>query len=160
MPATSQTTPICIDRIRDLVPHSGKMCLLEQVVEFNVESILCETHSHKDPGNPLRRKGHLSSLCAIEYAAQAMALHAALVTGSAPGTQAPNPDPAPHGYLASVRHIRCHVRYLDTVKSALDVRADYVFGDAGSMVYSFAITAGKTKLVTGRASVMLGSMFR
>lgn len=136
------------------------MCLLEQVVEFNVESILCETNSHKDPGNPLRRKGHLSSVCAIEYAAQAMALHAALVSGSTPGTRAPNPDPTRHGYLASVRQIQCHVPYLDTVTSALDVRADYVFGDAASMVYSFALTAGKNTLVTGRASVMLGSMSR
>ena len=160
MPATSQKMPVCIDRIRDLVPHAGKMCLLEKVVKFSVESILCETHSHMDPGNPLRRNGHLSSVCAIEYAAQAMALHAGLGFASSNSAAAANSDPRQHGYLVSVRQIRCHTRFLDAVTGALEVRADYVFGDAASMVYSFSVTAGKATLVTGRAAVMLGSASR
>ena len=160
MPATSQKTPIGIDRIRELVPHAGTMCLLDRVVEFSVDSIRCETDSHTDPGNPLRRNGHLSGICAIEYAAQAMALHAALGSAGAATARATNPDPAHHGYLVSVRDIRCHIRRLDCVTSTLEVCADRIYGDAAGLIYTFAVTAARTALVTGRASVVPGSASR
>jgi len=158
MPARHQKVPIDIERIRELVPHAGTMCLLERVVDCSAESIHCETRSHMDPANPLRSKGHLSSICGVEYAAQAMALHSALRPPGTADTQAQSSKSGRprHGYLVSVREIHCHTRYLDAITATLDVRADYVFGDASSMVYSFAVTAGDTVLVTGRASVMLG----
>jgi predicted hotdog family 3-hydroxylacyl-ACP dehydratase len=79
MSQTTHDVPIDVERIRELVPHAGKMCLLERVVDCDTASIRCETRSHLDRANPLRRNGHLSSVCAIEYAAQAMALHGALM---------------------------------------------------------------------------------
>ncbi len=73
---------IDVNRIRELVPHAGAMCLLESVVQYDDQSICCETSSHLGAHNPLRYKGRLSSLCGIEYAAQAMALHGALKSGA------------------------------------------------------------------------------
>lgn len=81
------STVIDAHRIRELIPHAGSMCLLQHVIEHDDTSIRCETRSHLDAYNPLRYKGRLSSLCAIEYAAQAMALHGALRSG-APETSA------------------------------------------------------------------------
>jgi len=76
------STAIDAGSIRELIPHAGTMCLLEHVVAFDDTSIRCETRSHLDVNNPLRYKGRLSSLCGIEYAAQAMALHGALKSGA------------------------------------------------------------------------------
>lgn len=169
MPRTTQTVPINSEQIRELVPHAGKMCLLERVLACDSVSIRCETHSHLDQANPLRRNGHLSSVCAIEYAAQAMALHGALTapgqTGAltAPGqTDALNAaEPqgdrgvVRRGYLASVRDVRCHTPYLEQHASALTVSARLLFDESSRMIYSFTVAAGETELVTGRAAVIL-----
>lgn len=69
-------------RIRELIPHAGAMCLLERVIEYDDASICCEARSHLDVDNPLRHNGRLSTLCGIEYAGQAMALHGALRAGA------------------------------------------------------------------------------
>ena len=155
----SQTGPIDIDRIRELVPHAGKMCLLERVLEYNDLSIRCETISHLDPDNPLRYKGHLSGICGIEYAAQAMALHGTLKSPQASPhpeqTAGPAATSVRHGYLASVRDVCCSARYLDAFATPLIVGAELVFEDSSRVIYSFTIEAGDTELITGRAAVVL-----
>ena len=160
MSETTHNIPINVDRIRELVPHTGKMCLLERVVACDAASIRCETRSHLDRANPLRRNGHLSSVCAIEYAAQAMALHGALTApGHSGALNATAPRGAPggvrHGYLASVRDMRCHTHYLDEYSAELIVSAKLIFDESSRMIYSFAVAAGESDLVTGRAAVVL-----
>jgi predicted hotdog family 3-hydroxylacyl-ACP dehydratase len=135
------------DQIRELIPHSEKMCLLERVIDWNDQSIRCETSSHVDVNNPLRRHGHVSSICGIEYAAQAMALHAALCS-DAKAT-------ARHGYLASARDTRCVTAYLDEHDSPLAVSAELEFADGPRVIYSFSIESNGATLVTGRAAVMM-----
>ena len=160
MPPPTPAVPISIERIRELVPHAGDMCLLERVVAYDAVSISCETHSHLDQANPLRRDGHLSSVCAIEYAAQAMALHGAL---TAPGNTGASNAAAPRnalgigrrGYLASVRDMRCHTPYLEQHIGALTVNAQLLFDETSRMIYSFTVAAGGAKLVSGRAAVVL-----
>ena len=169
MSETTHNIPINVERIRELVPHSGKMCLLERVVSCDAASIRCETRSHLDRANPLRRNGHLSSVCAIEYAAQAMALHGALTApkhisaltaaGHSSALNATAPSGASggvrHGYLASVRDMRCHTRYLDEYTAELIVSAKLIFDESSRMIYSFTVAADETELVTGRAAVIL-----
>lgn len=137
--------------IAQRIPHQGRMCLLERVVEWNQERIRCEAASHRDPDNPLRAHGRLGIACGIEYAAQAMALHGALVG------QAQGPDPkAPRlGYLASVRNVTLHASRLDDVAGDLTVRAERVMGDANNVIYSFTVAAGAAPLLSGRATVVL-----
>jgi predicted hotdog family 3-hydroxylacyl-ACP dehydratase len=111
MSQTTHDVPIDVERIRELVPHAGKMCLLERVVDCDTASIRCETRSHLDRANPLRRNGHLSSVCAIEYAAQAMALHGALTAPrqhsgalTAPGHNGALMAPGDNGALTAPEH--------------------------------------------------------
>ncbi len=70
--------------IAALIPHSGRMCLLDSVLEWDSRQIVCIAHPHRDPPNPLARANRLSPLCLIEYAAQATAIHAGLNAQGAP----------------------------------------------------------------------------
>jgi hypothetical protein len=65
------------------IPHQGSMCLLDTVLRWDAEEILCQTGSHLLADNPLRAAGRLGVANAIEYAAQAMAVHGALLAGDA-----------------------------------------------------------------------------
>lgn len=169
------STVIDDSRIRELIPHAGTMCLLDHVVRFDDTSICCETRSHLDPRNPLRYKGRLSSLCAIEYAAQAMALHGGLKSGAlksgALETSAPRPgafeasdvrgQPSPptqarHGFLASIRDTRIRRPYMDDLNCPLTVNAVLEFDDVARVIYAFSVVAGNTPLIDGRAAVVLG----
>ena len=64
--------------IRALIPHSGLMCLLDSVIQWDDRSIACISHTHRDVANPLRREGRLSAVHAFEYGAQAAAVHGGL----------------------------------------------------------------------------------
>jgi predicted hotdog family 3-hydroxylacyl-ACP dehydratase len=52
--------PINKAEIRTLIPHSGLMCLLDEVTQWDDGSITCVTNTHRDSANPLRRGGRLS----------------------------------------------------------------------------------------------------
>ena len=62
-----------------LIPHAGSMCLLEQVVSWDQQGVVCSTQSHKSLANPLRSSDQLSAVHAVEYGAQAVAVHGGLL---------------------------------------------------------------------------------
>jgi predicted hotdog family 3-hydroxylacyl-ACP dehydratase len=141
------------------VPHAGAMCLLASLLRWDVDEIECGIANHTDPAHPLRdRDGErdgdrdfgLPAPVAIEYAAQAMALHASLKTAEG---EAPTP-----GFLASARDVRLHVPRLDAVPGPLAVVARRLAGDERQAMYRFVLhdTAGRP-LVEGRATVVLNS---
>ena len=130
------------------IPHQGRMCLLERLVSWSPQQIHCAAVSHAQADNPLRSAGGLLSPCAIEYAAQAMALHGALL---APAEAGPEP-----GYLASVRSVRLAVPRLDPIAGALQVRAERLAGEAKQLLYRFEVSDERgVLLVDGRATVVL-----
>jgi predicted hotdog family 3-hydroxylacyl-ACP dehydratase len=132
------------------IPHSGRMCLLDRLLSWDTATIVCSARSHRDPDNALLGAGGLPAPCAIEYAAQAMALHGTL--NAAPGT-----PPTP-GFLASVRGVRMRVPRLDLAAGDLQVRAERIAGDAGQALYRFSLhDADGTLLVDGRAAVVLNA---
>ncbi|WP_332672639.1 hotdog family protein [Aromatoleum sp.] len=135
------------DAIAARIPHQGRMCLLDRVLEWDEGTIRCRASSHRDADNPLRAPSGLPATSGIEYAAQAMALHGALLASA---TGAPRV-----GYLASVRSVTLHVGRLDTVTDDLDIRAERVTGDDHSILYTFAVEAAGKPLVSGRAAVVL-----
>lgn len=139
-----------IDRagIAARIPHHGDMCLLDAVRAWSPEAIDCVAVSHTDPSNPLRSDGRLGAAHGIEYAAQAMAVHGALLAGASGG--APR-----QGYLASVRGVSLHVDRLDDLPSPLDVRAERISGDGLLILYRFAVHHQGRCLLEGRAAVML-----
>ena len=130
-----------------LIPHAGAMCLLDKVVRWDAGSIRCLTTRHRSSDNPLRRaEGKIGAVCAVEFAAQAMALHGRLANG-------PNGAPKP-GYLASVRDVRLHKPFLDKVVDDLVIDAALLMGDGRSASYSFTLSTAADKLASGRATVV------
>ena len=129
------------------IPHQGSMCLLDRVLEWSEQRIVCEAVGHADPANPLRDAGRLGAATGVEYAAQAMAVHGALLAQS---------DAAPtQGYLTSVRSLSLHVERLDDVPGPLRVTAERLSGDARLILYQFSLHCGERCLIEGRASVVL-----
>src|SRR5436190_19689429 len=139
--------PINKAEIRTLIPHSGLMCLLDQVTQWDDRSITCVANTHRDPANPLRRGGHLSALHAFEYAAQAAAVHGGLCARSI-GTA------APPGYLAALRDARLRVVRLDDIPSPLQVCANRLFGDGANTVYECRVSADEVLIAEGRVTIV------
>ena len=129
------------------IPHSGTMCLLDEVVQWDDETISCVATSHRDPLNPLRMNGRLGAVCGIEYAAQAMAVHGAVLAARADQPRA--------GFLSSVRGVEMRVERLDTCDAPLQVKAERIGGDMDNMLYRFTVCCGAQALLEGRAAVFL-----
>ena len=131
------------DKIHELIPHAGAMSLLDQVVSFDSGSIVCASQSHLSDENPLRVGAKLSALNAIEYGAQAMALHSALSGHITEGS-----------YLVAARDVELSRSWLDDVPGSLQVSATQIMRDAQAAIYKFSVSAEELVLVTGRLTVM------
>ena len=136
------------EQIRALIPHSGAMCLLDGVLGWDDETIECISETHRDPTNPLRRDGRLSAVHALEYGAQAAAIHGGLRAQAAGGA-------APPGYLAALRDAEFKIDRLDQLASALHVRARRLFGETVNTVYECEVSADGRVVVSGRVTIML-----
>jgi predicted hotdog family 3-hydroxylacyl-ACP dehydratase len=133
------------------IPHSGAMCLLDTVEAWDDTHVRCTATSHRDAGNPLRSHGRLAAVCGVEYAAQAMAVHGALL-GVLDGAHDSRPRV---GYLASVRNVEAHVERLDTLDAPLAIVAERVSGGGNTILYGFTVRCNDRVLLTGRAAVLL-----
>jgi len=123
------------------------MCLLDRVLGWDSGTISCETSSHLQSNNPLRCEEGLSSVAAIEYGAQAMAVHGKLLSSKqATETQS--------SYLAAVRDVKFEVSWLHDIDHPLTVRAECLMGDSHGMIYTFSLHALSRLLVQGRLTVM------
>ena len=155
MPAGAPAT-LQHDDIARRIPHQGSMCLLERVTAWDASQISCAASSHRAASNPLRAHGRLGASCGIEYAAQAMAVHGALIAEAFCSADGAIPEPLV-GYLASVRSVTLHVERLDDLSGSLTVHAERMSGDAGTILYSFSLHAGPALLLSGRAVVLLNA---
>ena len=138
--------------IEQHIPHKGRMCLLDEVIDWNAQYIRCATATHRAPDNPLRSHGRLGAAAGIEYAAQAMALHGALAGGAA---EASSRTASPVGLLAGLRDVRLFVPRLDDIDSDLICEATHLAGDGLTALYEFALRDRNSILLSGRASVVL-----
>ena len=129
------------------IPHHGSMCLLDTVQSWSEAAIECRAVSHTDPTNPLRSHDQLGAAHGIEYAAQAMAVHGALLAGTE--------GPPRQGYLTSVRGVSLHVTRLDDLPGELDVRAERLSGDDRNILYQFSVSHQGRCLLEGRAAVVI-----
>lgn len=130
------------------LPHQGRMCLIDEVLEWSAADICCRSGSHRLPSNPLRTAEGLRAECGIEYASQAIALHAVL---SAPAS----PRPPAAGMLASVRGVALHVSRLDDIVQDLLIRGTRISGDSTALLYDFSIARDTELLLAGRATIVL-----
>jgi predicted hotdog family 3-hydroxylacyl-ACP dehydratase len=125
-----------------LIPHAGKMCLLDDVVAHSEHDIECTARSPAAPDHPLRRDGQLSALHLVEYAAQAVAAHGALRAG---GVQ--------RGMLAALRGIQLHVDRIDDIDSDLTVSATRRMAQTAGSLYDFRVHASGRLLCEGRIAI-------
>ncbi|ARU31062.1 3-hydroxylacyl-ACP dehydratase [Sulfuriferula sp. AH1] len=132
------------------IPHKGSMCLLDRVTSWDQQHIRCVAVSHRLTGNPLRSGSRLGTACGIEYAAQAMAVHGALL---APIDSAPPRS----GFLVSVRGATLHVSRLDDIAADLDIEAVCIHSSGDNILYQFTLHAAGRLLLDGRAAVMLNA---
>jgi len=135
------------ERIAGLIPHSGAMCLLDGVIQWDADRILCTSRSHRAADNPLRADGRLPAVCGVEYAAQAMAVHGGLAGNVGGRPRA--------GYLASLRDVECRRDRLDDLEGDLVVEAEQVAGDGAHVIYRFRLWVGEVEVLSGQALVVL-----
>lgn len=137
--------------ISALIPHSGRMCLLDELLAWDGTHIHCRSRSHRALDHPLRSAGGLLACHAIEYAAQAMALHGGLLARAAGTVATP-------GFLASVRGVQLHRWRLDDLPGLLDVQAERLAGDERQLLYAFTLRHGGLPVAEGRAAVVLNTL--
>ena len=134
--------------VEALVPHAGAMCLIDDVQSYDDSRIVCASLRHLAPDNPLRRGGRLSAVHAIEFAAQAAALHLALRAGE---------DARRRGLLVSVRGCRLHAEALSDVAQPLRIEARRT-AVAGSLAsYAFVVETSSGRVAEGRLGVHVES---
>jgi predicted hotdog family 3-hydroxylacyl-ACP dehydratase len=111
-----------------LIPHSGRMCLIDSVEFWDDGSIDCLSGTHRDRSNPLRRNGELSVVHLLEYGAQAMAIHGGLLNGRA----------AP-GMLAALRNVRLYIETAESLGALLRITAFTQAGVPNIAIYDFEV---------------------
>lgn len=134
-----------------LLPHAGAMRLLAEVLDWDEHTIRCRAVSHRAADHPLRLDGRLPAACGLEYGAQAMAIHGALMAARAEKPRV--------GLLVAAHELQWRVAALDTIADDLIVQATRLLGSAQQVAYGFEIRAAAAPaaapLVSGRASVIL-----
>jgi len=146
------------------IPPKGRMWLLDEVLAWDAARIRCRSNTHRAPDNPLRAHGRLGAACGIEYAAQAMAVHGALIAASAPlastvSSHLRGSIGATVGYLASVRNVALEVSRLDDLEEELIASAERITGDGRTVLYEFSVSSGGRVLLSGRASIVFDAAF-
>ncbi len=132
------------------IPHQGSMCLLDHVMHWDEQTISCHADNHQLTSNPLRHNEQLNTACGIEYAAQAMAVHGALL---APANQ----ERPRAGFLVSIRGATVHCARLDKIEQALTITAELIYSSGDNILYAFTLQAQDRILLEGRAAVMLNT---
>ncbi len=127
------------------LPHAGRMCLLEQVIFWDERSIRCRAVSHRDADNPLREAGGLAAFAVIEYAAQAAAVHGALLHGKA--------EPR-SGVLASLKDVAAMRPWLHDLDEDLLIEATLLHSDPAGGIFDFNACAGTTQVLSGQFTLM------
>ena len=135
------------EQLCQLIPHADAMCLLHEVTAWDAERITCLAINHNDPANPLRHNGQLPAHCAIEYAAQAMAVHGGLAAQDKASPRV--------GFIGSVRDVKLFAERLDDIAAPLEIEAIKQLADENHSLYELRVCAAGRELMTGRAAVFL-----
>jgi predicted hotdog family 3-hydroxylacyl-ACP dehydratase len=134
-------------RIEQLVPHAGAMCLLDGVTQWDAGSIACHAAAPA-AGHALLRDGMLPAVAGCEYAAQAAAVHGALLDGAGKPKA---------GMLAKLMEVDLHRPCFAQDAGTLAVRAALVSRMDAGCLYEFEIAQAGQPVVSGRLIVAFGS---
>ena len=127
------------------IPHAGRMCLLDRVLDWDKRRIECAAESHHEADHPMRESGGLPVWAAIEYAAQAAAVHGALLLD----------DARPRaGVLGKLVNVRPACEWLDQIASSLTVGATLLHSDPAGAIYAFETRGDGALLLEGQFTLM------
>jgi predicted hotdog family 3-hydroxylacyl-ACP dehydratase len=122
------------------VPHAGAMCLLDTVTQWDATSIVGQAAAPARD-HPLARDGGVPAVAAVEYAAQATAVHGSLLDDAA----------APRaGMLAKLSDVELAPGF---ITGALDIRAELLSRVATGCMYSFSVHDAEICRARGRLLV-------
>lgn len=133
------------EAIAALIPHQGLMCLWQEVLEWDEDSIVARSDGHRDPAHPLRSGERLRAVHLCEYGAQLMAVHGGLVARG---------GPARPGVLVALRGVELRVARIDDLPGALEGRARKLIAGDDGWQYQFEIFHAGRPLASGRAAVI------
>jgi predicted hotdog family 3-hydroxylacyl-ACP dehydratase len=131
--------------IERLLPQKAAMCLVDTVLETTRDGIVCTADASRD-GHPLRERQGVSVVHAIEYGAQAAALHR-LLTGREAFV--------PGGLLLQVKNAKFHAQWLDRLPQPLRVTASCLVASSEAASYRFEVRAGDTVAASGDLTLKL-----
>lgn len=135
-------------RWASLIPHQGRMALIDAVDHCDGDRIVARSDNHRAPDHPLRSHGRLHAVHLCEYGAQSMAVHGALVAREAGGVARP-------GLLVALRAVELHVERFDDLHGPLVIEAVREHADADAWRYRFTVRHADIVLACGSAMVML-----
>ena len=131
--------------IRELLPHRGKMLLLDEVVDAGPASVTCRVHIRSS--SSFVEAGRVPGLVALEYMAQTVGAYAGLRAREQGG-------PVRIGYLLGSRDVQLSGRDF-LVGDDLVVEAHHVFGDEAIGAFDCKVTRLGTVEASGRLNVYL-----
>jgi predicted hotdog family 3-hydroxylacyl-ACP dehydratase len=132
--------------IANFLPHQAPMILIDHIIKADEHFLIGRIESHRAPSHPLRIRGSLPAISAIEMAAQGCAIHGALRNPSTPD------DPRP-GVLALIKDISWNHPSIDEVEGPLELLVLRLHGDSHQAFYQFKLTAKSGLLVLGELAV-------
>lgn len=122
--------PLTREQIAALIPHGDSMCMLDEVSAWDAEQIQCRSLQFAGEHNPLFEDGRLETVLLIEYAAQAGAIHAALLQ-----SELGKPRPA---YIGAVKSIELLAMVDNSL--AIDISAHCLLNSSSGAIYEFVAT--------------------
>lgn len=126
----NMTVKMTADEIATLIPHGRGMSMISEVVAWDANTIHCRSDRLSEPENPLSENGELTAIVLIEYAAQAAAVHGALLN-SALGENRP-------AYIGAVKNIELFVQQANN-RESIDIHADCLMNNGAGAIYEVAI---------------------
>lgn len=130
-------------QIQARIPHAGAMCLLDAVRSWDAKTIVCEAAAPA-AAHPLARAQQVPAVAAVEYAAQAAAVHGSLIDG----TDAPR-----DAMLAKLSEVEFSTAGLDEAGGLLTVRAELLGRVDSGCMYAFEVSSQRSSVARGRMLV-------
>ena len=134
--------------IEHRVPHAGAMCLLDAVMQWDSTRITCIACA-PSVGHPLARDGTVPAVAAVEYAAQATAVHGALLDAQVVPRA---------GMLAKLSNVELHTACIPADSGPLNVRAELLNRGVSGCLYAFEIAGRRQRIASGRLMVVLAPL--
>jgi predicted hotdog family 3-hydroxylacyl-ACP dehydratase len=129
------------------IPQKGTMCLLDAVLRWDPASIICTADSPTF-AHPLARDGNVPTVVAAEYAAQATAMHGALLDGS---------DAPRAGMIVRLSGVTLSAKWISAEFGPLTVRADLLSRTESGCLYAFSVDGRSQNIAAGRITVAFTS---